>query len=37
MVKNDKHRTRGLIDIYGNEYNIKENRLQDNNYNCIVI
>ena len=26
MVKNDKHRTRGLIDIYGNEYNIKENK-----------
>lgn len=26
MVKNDKHRTRGLIDIYGNEYDIKENK-----------
>ncbi len=26
MVKNDKHRTRGLIDIYGNEYKIDDNK-----------
>ena len=26
MVKNDKHRTRGLIDLSGNEYDLKNNK-----------
>ena len=26
MVKNDKHRTRGLVDLNGNEYDLKDNK-----------